>query len=64
MAYTAQKPRKRFYFRVNEAERAQITFIMQREGIPDAAKAIRYCIADKVEQLQQQPNTPQNGKGA
>ncbi len=64
MSYVAQQPRKRFNFRLSEKERAQISYVMQREGIPDTAKAIRYCIAEKVEQLQQQPITPQKGKGA
>ena len=64
MSYVALQPRKRFYFRMSETERAQIDFIMQREGIPDVAKTIRYCIAEVAEQLQQQPGTPQKIKGA
>ena len=52
MSYVAQQPRKRFNFRLNETERNQITFIMQREGIPDAAKAIRYCIAEQARRLE------------
>ena len=64
MSYVAQQPRKRFNFRLSNQERAQIDFVMQHEGIPDAAKAIRYCIADKVEQLRQQPITPQKGRAA
>lgn len=55
MSYVAQQPRKRFNFRLNEAERKQITFIMQREGIPDAAKAIRYCIAEHARRLNEIP---------
>ncbi len=53
MAYNAPKPRKRFYFRINEQEREQIDYIMQREGIPDASKTLRYVIAEKAEQLQE-----------
>ena len=59
MAYVAQQPRKRFNIRISEKERAQIVFIMQREEIPDAAKAIRYCIAEVAAQLQAQPDTLQ-----
>lgn len=51
MSYVAQQPRKRFQIRFSELERKQIDYVMQREGIPDLAKAIRYCIVEKVEQL-------------
>ncbi len=64
MTYVAQQPRKRFNLRFSDLEREQINFIMQRESIPDAAKAIRYCIAEKAKQLQQPAETPQKVKGA
>ena len=63
MAYVAQQPRKRFYFRMNEQERDQINFIMKREGIPDAAKAIRYCISEKAAQLQTAETLQLSGSG-
>ena len=61
--YIGTKPRKRFNFRLNEKERAQIAFIMQCEEIPDVSKAIRYCIDEKAKQLQA-AETPQEMEGA
>ena len=61
MSYVCQI-RKGLHFRINEAERAQIDYIMQREGIPDISKTIRYCIEEKAKQLQTM-ETPQKAKG-
>ena len=50
--YTAQQPRDRFNMRFSKQERAQITYIMERENIPDVSKTIRYCVSEKAAQLQ------------
>ncbi len=62
MSYVPQERRKRFNFGLNEAEREQINFIMKYEEIPDTAKAIRYCISEKVQELQTRIETPQKEK--
>lgn len=62
MSYVAQQPRKRFYICMNDDERAQVLYIMKSENIPDAAKAVRYCIAEKAQELQKQNKTAQKVK--
>ena len=62
MTYVPQERRKRFTIVLSEAEKKQIAYIMQSEGIPDTAKTIRYCIAEKVRELKTQHETPQKEK--
>ena len=62
MSYVAEQRRKRFYICMNDDERAQVLFIMKSENIPDAAKAVRYCIAEKAQELQQQKAKAEKGK--
>lgn len=50
-SYVPQEPRRRYYVRMNDNEREQIKFIMERENIPDVAKTIRYCITEKYDEL-------------
>lgn len=62
MSYVASQPRKRFHICLNDNEREQIITIMKSENIPDAAKAVRYCIAEKAQELQKQGKTGQKVK--
>ena len=38
-------------FRLNNQEREQIEYVMEKENIPDFAKAVRYCIEEKFNEL-------------
>lgn len=49
--YQPKEPRKRFHFCLNTNERRQIQYVMEKENIPDFAKAVRYCIEEKYNEL-------------
>ena len=49
--YHPKEPRKRFHFCLNNDERRQIEYVMKKENIPDFAKAVRYCIEEKYNEL-------------
>ena len=62
--YTPQKKDRRecVCFRLNNQEREQIEYVMTNEMIPDTSKAIRYCIAEKAQELQKRNKKAQKGK--
>ena len=62
MAYIKPETRKRFSLRINDTERRQLETIMQREGIPDIAKTIRYCIEQETQRLEPEPMQPEGGE--
>lgn len=60
-SYIKQSPRDKFNMKLSQAERDQINYIMNHEGIPDASKAIRYCVAEKYQELKQHEMRANNG---
>lgn len=49
--YHPKEPRQRFHICLNTNERRQIQYVMEKENIPDFAKAVRYCIEEKFNEL-------------
>lgn len=63
MVYKPQLMSDRFQMRLSQQDRDLIRYVMERENIPDAAKAIRYCVQQRAESLRRkEQRTANNGK--
>ncbi len=51
MVYKPQLMSDRFQMRLSQQDRDLIRYVMEQENIPDAAKAIRFCVQQRAESL-------------